>query len=111
MSRHACQDRARLCTAQASQSFDLCLLLDMAGAAPQLPPAMVRRLAVDGSKTTALPHFWSACVGSSHGAMWLRADWLKHLKMSHELGGFHYVRGHGMLDEDVQVHVLLLSMT
>ena len=38
------------------------------------------------------------------GAMWLRHDWAKHLSMAHEMGGFHYVRGHGMLDEDVQCY-------
>ena len=50
----------------------------------------VAELTIDGSKTSPLPHFWSACVGSSHGAMWLRADWKKHLEMAHEMGGFHY---------------------
>ncbi len=89
---------------QASQSFDLCLQLDTSGATPKVPPVHVAGLTIDGSKTSPLPHFWSACVGSSHGAMWLRADWNKHLKMAHEMGGFHYVRGHGMLDEDVQCY-------
>ena len=89
---------------QASQSFDLCLLLDTSGSAPKAPPVHVAELAIDGSKTNPLPHFWSACVGSSHGAMWLRADWKKHLQMAHEMGGFHYVRGHGMLDEDVMCY-------
>ena len=36
--------------------------------------------------------------------MWNRADWLSHLKMAHQLGGFQFVRGHGILDEDVQYY-------
>jgi hypothetical protein len=88
---------------QASQKVDLCLWLDIKEY-PPTPPTNVSSVIVDGSKTSALPHFWSRCVGSSHGAMWLRSDWLKHLGMAKQLGDFHFVRGHGMLDEDVQCY-------
>ena len=87
---------------QSSQSMDLCL--ELATAAGPAAPVSVRSFSIDGGNTSALPHFWSACVGSSHGGMWLRSDWLKHLQMAHEMGGFHWVRGHGILDEDVQVY-------
>ena len=87
---------------QFSQKFDLCLTAP--DSAPTKPPVVIASLRVDAAKTTPLPHFWSACVGSSHGKMWVRADWQQHLAMAKELGGFSQVRGHGILDEDVQAY-------
>ena len=87
---------------QFSQKFDLCLTAP--DSAPAKPPVAIASLSVDAAKTTPLPHFWSACVGSSHGKMWVRADWQQHLAMAKQLGGFSQVRGHGILDEDVQAY-------
>ena len=63
-----------------------------------VPPVHISTVEIDGSQKTPLPHFWSACVGSSHGAMWLRADWLEHLRMAKELG----VTSFGMWYEYIQ---------
>ena len=87
---------------QFSQKFSLCLTAP--DSAPAKPPAVIASLAVDTTKTTPLDHYWSACVGSSHGKMWVRADWQQHLAMAKKLGGFSQVRGHGILDEDVQAY-------
>ena len=87
---------------QFSQKFNLCLAAP--NSAPAKPPMVITSLTVDASKTTPLEHFWSACVGSSHGKMWVRADWQQHLAMAKQLGGFSQVRGHGILDEDVQAY-------
>ena len=87
---------------QFSQKFDLCLANPNSG--PAKPPVVVASLAIDAAKTSPLDHFWSACVGSSHGKMWVRADWQQHLAMAKQLGGFSQVRGHGILDEDVQAY-------
>ncbi|MGZ4981394.1 MAG: GH39 family glycosyl hydrolase [Methylobacter sp.] len=54
-----------------------------------------------GAATTALPHVWEHTVGSSHALLALRADWQEQLKKSHEELGFHHVRFHGILDDDM----------
>jgi xylan 1,4-beta-xylosidase len=51
--------------------------------------------------TIPLPHFWEHTVGSDHAPMALRADWQRDLKRAHDELGFHYVRFHGLLSDDM----------
>ena len=56
---------------------------------------------VDASKTSAFDTMWRECVGSGHAALWSRADWREHIRMVSTEIGFHYLRGHGILDNAV----------
>ena len=51
--------------------------------------------------TRPLPHFWEHTVGSDHAPVALRADWQSQLQRCHEELGFHYVRFHGLLSDDM----------
>ena len=46
-------------------------------------------------------YYWDTCVGSGHASLMLRSDWRKWMKNGHDNIGFKYVRGHGILDDDV----------
>jgi xylan 1,4-beta-xylosidase len=52
---------------------------------------------------TALPHFWSTCVGAGRANEGLRANWLEHLLLAREQCGFRYVRFHGLFHDDMFV--------
>jgi xylan 1,4-beta-xylosidase len=49
------------------------------------------------------PHFWSQSVGSGHMLLALREDYRNHLRQASRELGFKYVRGHGLLDDDMSV--------
>ncbi len=53
------------------------------------------------SATTPLNHAWEHTVGSSRALLALRADWQEQLRRCHDELGFHYVRFHGLLDDDM----------
>jgi xylan 1,4-beta-xylosidase len=50
---------------------------------------------------TPLPHLWEHTVGSCHAPLALRADWQTQLRRCHDELGFHHVRFHGLLSDDV----------
>ena len=50
-------------------------------------------------------HYWEKCVGSCHAYTALRRDYQEHLEKVHRECGFHYVRFHGLLDDDMSVAV------
>lgn len=52
---------------------------------------------------TQLDHYWEMCVGSCHGYTALREDYRIQLKKAKEELGFHYVRFHGILNDDMSV--------
>ena len=52
-------------------------------------------------KSTALPHFWEHTIGSGHAPLALRADWQRQLRQCHEQLGFHHVRFHDILSDDM----------
>ena len=45
------------------------------------------------------------CVGSSHFAMSLREDYRAHLRAIQNDIGFNYIRGHGIMDDDVSTYL------
>lgn len=48
-------------------------------------------------------HYWEMCVGACHGYTALREDYRIQLKKAKEDLGFHYVRFHGILNDDMSV--------
>jgi xylan 1,4-beta-xylosidase len=54
-----------------------------------------------GNKPMQLRHPWQHCVGSDHATTALRADWQTQLRRARGDLGFHYVRFHGLLDDDM----------
>src|SRR5688572_528775 len=50
---------------------------------------------------TELVHCWEHTVGSCHAPTALRADWQQQLRRCQAELGFHYVRFHGLLSDDV----------
>lgn len=55
------------------------------------------------SKLEPWSHFYSAGVSAGHIGLASRADYRQHMAMAAERCGFKYVRGHGLLDDDVAV--------
>ena len=51
----------------------------------------------------AWPHYYEECVGSSHMALGLRADWRAQLTRVRNACGFKRIRGHGLFDNDMDV--------
>jgi len=48
-----------------------------------------------------LPHVWEHTVGSCHAPLALRSDWQAHLHRCRQELGFHHVRFHGLLSDDL----------
>ena len=69
------------------------------------PPAFTALFTADLSpnRTVPFPHFWEECVGSSHMMLGTRFDWRSHLKKVRNACGFKRIRGHGLLDNDMNV--------
>ena len=72
------------------------LNLDLA-AAPHTP-------STSSTPSTPLDHYWSRVVGAGRANEGLRADWQKQLSDAHRLGGFDYVRFHGLFHGDMFVY-------
>jgi len=53
--------------------------------------------------TVPFSHFFETSVGSGHISLSSRADYREHLAMAARDCGFKYVRGHGLLDDDMDV--------
>ena len=50
---------------------------------------------------TLLQHVWSACVGSGHAPLALRADWQAQLRRCRDELGIQQIRFHGILADDL----------
>ncbi|MFJ8057407.1 beta-xylosidase [Streptomyces sp. NPDC096142] len=64
------------------------------------------RLTLDLTDAPHVPldHFWSRVVGAGRANEGLRADWQSQLTQAHRLGGFDYVRFHGLFHGDMFVY-------
>ena len=51
--------------------------------------------------TNAFPHFWEHTVGSGRAPLALRADWQAQMRRCHKELGFHYVRFHALLSDEM----------
>jgi len=74
------------------------LLLIEAGA------ASAASIAVDASKSSANPRFWTAAVGTGTASLILRGDLQTHFKIGNREAGFQRVRGHGILNDDMGIY-------
>lgn len=51
-----------------------------------------------------LHHAWSVCVGAGRANEGLRANWLEHLALAAQHGGFRFCRFHGLFHDDMFVY-------
>lgn len=54
--------------------------------------------------TTPFPHFWEQMFGSGRAILSLREPWRNDLKAVKKVTDFHWVRFHGILDDEVGVY-------
>jgi xylan 1,4-beta-xylosidase len=60
---------------------------------------------IDASKQIgANPHFWSASVGTGTASLTLRGDLQTQYKIGQREAGFQRVRGHGVLNDDMNIY-------
>ena len=52
----------------------------------------------------AFPRHWKYCVGTGRMALALQQEYLEHLQLVQEAVGFQYIRGHGLLHDDVGIY-------
>lgn len=62
------------------------------------------RTAVPANPTGTLSDAWRACVGTGRFNLALRQDYQESLALVQREIGFRYLRGHGLLSDDVGVH-------
>ncbi len=62
------------------------------------------RTIVPGAAVTRLGNAWRECVGTGRFALALRRDYQDSLAMVQRDIGFRYIRGHGVLSDDVGIH-------
>ena len=67
------------------------------------PGAAAFRLEAPAAPPTRFTHFFEESVGSGHMALTARADWREHLAMAARDLGVKRIRGHGLLDDDMEV--------
>eukprot|EP01083_Nonionella_stella_P267099 902651_1 len=79
----------------------LCTLLASVMIATYAATLQEWKVNIDETATTPFYYFWDKCVGSGHAALMLREDWQTLMKNGVDNIGFKYVRGHGILDDDV----------
>jgi xylan 1,4-beta-xylosidase len=56
------------------------------------------------TQTAAPPPFWSASVGTGTASLTLRGDLQFHYKIGNREAGFQRVRGHGVLNDDMNIY-------
>jgi xylan 1,4-beta-xylosidase len=65
---------------------------------------MSTRVVVPAQPLGPLPSAWRECVGTGRLNLALRADHRESLALTQEEIGFRYIRGHGLLSDDMGVH-------
>ncbi|MBB5325499.1 xylan 1,4-beta-xylosidase [Anoxybacillus tepidamans] len=59
---------------------------------------------VQNDERTAFKKNWNFCVGTGRIGLALQKEYLDHLKLVQEKIGFQYIRGHGLLSDDVGIY-------
>ena len=96
--RVSCGTRtSRLAHTFAAAAIGLLLLAD-AGA------ARAASIAIDASKTSGNPRFWTTAVGTGTASLILRGDLQTHFKIGNRELGFQRVRGHGVLSDSMGIY-------
>jgi xylan 1,4-beta-xylosidase len=62
------------------------------------------RIDVPGQSTDRLPGAWRHCVGTGRIDLALRRDYQESLRLVQQEIGFRYIRGHGLLSDQLGIH-------
>ena len=63
----------------------------------------MNRVVIPSQPTGLLPDAWRECVGTGRLNLALRADYLESAALVQREIGFRYIRGHGLLSDDMGV--------
>lgn len=64
----------------------------------------MKNIQVSPVPIAAFPRHWKYCIGTGRLALALQQEYLDHLKIVQEAIGFQYIRGHGLLHDDVGIY-------
>lgn len=62
------------------------------------------KIEVKDKETTAFKNNWKYCIGTGRLGLALQKEYLEHLKLAKEAIGFKYIRGHGLLHDDIGIY-------
>ncbi|KPV40917.1 xylan 1,4-beta-xylosidase [Alicyclobacillus ferrooxydans] len=65
---------------------------------------MVRKIVISGSDSQPFPQNWKLCVGTGRLGLALQKEYLDHLDLVQREIGFDYIRGHGLLHDDIGIY-------
>ena len=72
---------------------------------PLLAQAPAETITIDADAPThPFPHFWEQMFGSGRAILSLRDSYRRDLRWVYQITGFHYVRFHAILDDDVGIY-------
>ncbi|MFS0862630.1 GH39 family glycosyl hydrolase [Fredinandcohnia sp. 179-A 10B2 NHS] len=64
----------------------------------------MKRITITQDRVTTFKKNWKYCVGTGRLGLALQKEYLDHLKLAKEKIGFEYIRGHGLLSDDVGIY-------
>lgn len=64
----------------------------------------MENIIVDSKEGSVFKKNWKFCVGTGRLGLALQQEYLDHLKIAKEKIGFEYIRGHGLLSDDVGIY-------
>lgn len=59
------------------------------------------KVVVDPNSQTLFKKNWKLCIGTGRLGLALQKEYLDHLKVAKDAIGFDYIRGHGLLHDDI----------
>lgn len=62
------------------------------------------KIVVNGNSNGHFKKNWKYCIGTGRLALALQKEYLEHLKIAKEAIGFEYIRGHGLLHDDIAIY-------
>ena len=62
------------------------------------------KIVVSENSQAAFKKNWKFCVGTGRLGLALQKEYLEHLKMAKDAIGFEYIRGHGLLHDDIGIY-------
>src|SRR5664279_3110393 len=72
---------------------------------PLLAQAPAETITIDADAPThPFPHFWEQMFGSGRAILSLRDSYRRDLRWVYQITGFHYVRFHAILDDDMGIY-------
>ena len=64
----------------------------------------MKKIVVSGDGSGHFKKNWKLCVGTGRLGLALQKEYLEHLKLAKDAIGFEYIRGHGLLHDDVAIY-------